>query len=70
MSSGTVGREFGAAGRGECNLHVGKGDGLVAVIGDDEEDGEEAVFVEVHGEYFCLVGSIVGIGAMATLSAV
>ena len=59
---GSDGRELGAAGRGQCDLHVGDGEGLVAVIGDDEKDGEESVLVKVHGEYFCLVGSVEGVG--------
>jgi len=43
-------------------VHFGDGDGLVAVVGDDEEDGKESVLVEVHGEYFRFVGSVVGVG--------
>jgi len=54
--------ELGAIGGNERDLHVGDGDGLVAVIGDDEEDGKESVLAEVHRENFGLVGSVVGIG--------
>ena len=55
------GSEFGAAGGGERDLHVGDGDGLVAVIGDDEKDGKKSVFLEVQGKDLCLCGSVVGV---------
>ena len=56
MSSGETGRELGAIGGGECDLHVGDGDGLVAVIGDDEEDGKESVLGKFTEKIFALPG--------------
>ena len=58
---GGDGRELGAV-DGERDLHVGDGDGLRAVVGDDEEDGEESVLLEVDGEDFGFFGSVVGVG--------
>jgi hypothetical protein len=55
-------RELGAARGSQFDLHVGDGDGLVTVVGDDEEDGQEPVLVKVDGKYFCLVGGVVGVG--------
>ena len=59
---GGDGSEFGASGGGKGDLHVGDGDGLVAVVGNDEEDGKQAVLLKVDGEDFCFAGRVVGIG--------
>jgi hypothetical protein len=58
---GGDGRELGVV-DGERDLHIGDGDGLRAVVGDDEEEGEESVLLEVDGEDFGLFGSVVGVG--------
>ena len=59
---GRSGGEFGVVGGDEFHVDVGDGDGLVAVVGHDEEDGQESVFVKVHGEYLRFVRRIVGVG--------
>ena len=45
---GGGGGEFGAAGGGKGDLHVGERDGVVTVIRDNEEDGKEIVGFEVQ----------------------
>jgi hypothetical protein len=59
---GGSGSELGIVGGGERDLHVGEGDGLVAIVGDDEEDGQEAVIVKIDGEDFGFFWGVVRIG--------
>ena len=60
-------RQLVAVSRGECHLHVGDGDGLVAVVGHDEEDGQESMLVKVYGENLRFVGGVVGVSCDGNL---
>jgi len=64
---GGGGSEFGMVGGDELDFHVADRNGLVAVVGNHEEDGKESVFVEVDGEKFGFVGSVVDISGNGDL---
>ena len=59
---GTNGRELGAVGGDQLDLHADDGNGLIAVIGHDEEDGKESVIGEIDGKDFGFLGIVVGVG--------
>ena len=61
-SSGEMGVSFERLRRDQRDFHVGDGDRLVAVIGHDEENRQEAVLREVHGEDLGLFRRVVRIG--------
>ncbi len=54
--------QLGMMRRKQRDRHVGDGDGLVAVIGHDEKDGEKAVPREIGGKDLGLLRRVVGIG--------
>jgi hypothetical protein len=58
-----TGIEFIPSRGSKRDLNISKGDRLVPVIGDDEEDGQKAVLGEVNGEYLGLVRRVVWVGA-------
>ena len=45
-------RNFGAVYRDQLGFHAGELNRLVAVIGDDHEDGQETHFAVMHGKMF------------------
>ena len=64
---GSEGRELGVIGGDQGNFHIGNGDGLVAIIGDDKEDGQQAALGEINGKDFRLGRGVVGIGGNTDL---
>lgn len=58
-----IGRgEFIAIGGSERDLHIGDRYGLIAIVGDDEENWQIIVRAEIDGEDFGFLGGIVRIG--------
>ena len=56
------GCELGAIAGDQLDSHIDDGDGLIAIVGDDEKDGQESVIGEIDGENFGFLGIVVGIG--------
>ena len=61
MSSCRRGRKLGAVYRHQLCLHAGQLNRLVAVIGDDHEDGKETELAVMNGKDGRLFRQIVGI---------
>ena len=59
---GRDGSQFGIVGGGQSDLHIGDGDGLVSVVGDDKEDRKKIVLMKIDGEDFRFFRRVVGIG--------
>ena len=55
------GRKLGAVYRDQLRFHAGQLDRLVAIIGDDDEDGQETDLAVLDGKDVCLFRQIVGI---------
>jgi hypothetical protein len=60
-------REFVAPTRNQSDLYVGDGDGLFAIVGDDEENRLISVPVKVIRENLRLLARVIGIGCNADL---
>jgi len=60
-------RELGVIGGDQGDVHVGNRNRLVAIIGDDKENGKESVVGEVDGKDFCLFRSVVRVGSDCNL---